>query len=560
MAITTDTLTATSKVVINAAASADDEALRKGEFDAAVDPLIAASHAKATGGSTNTISVAVDASTQAVTANARLKSGGYLASDTNGLYVDVASLAPAVKASIAAATTSAAGLMSATDKVKLDGLTQLTLGAGSGNAAAGNHSHSNATTSAAGFMSAQDKIDLAAAKAAIDGATVLSAADARAAIGAAIVQTASVTPIYAASQFTWNVRLTPNYGLHQGPSGVQLDFGTGALQAAPGNHAHSDYESRLAALEAIDHAAATGDATNSATVSVDGSQVITANVRLKTDGALAVDSDGVYADVGTGSTQVAAGNHTHSDYESRLAALEAVDHAILTKGDTNSISLSLAGAGGQTLTANARLKTNGGLAVDVDGIYADVGTGATQVAAGNHTHSAYESRLAALEAVDHAAASGANTNSITLTVNPSTQAISADLRLKSLGGLAIGADGVYMTLTGYAQTWAQNQTFEGRLMPGSAGLRFGSAPTEEMSFFGVTPVNQPSDSGQASFSPTLVAGDVAALSFSTTPTQAELNAFKAVAQKIETDLLKAAGLSLALRAAGVELGLIKGSA
>src|ERR1035441_6228394 len=54
-------------------------------------------------------------------------------------------------------------------------------------------------------------------------------------------------------------------------------------------------------------------------------QQVTAAVRLKASGALLEDADGVSVDIGTGSTQAAAGDHVHSD-----------EHAIATGASTSS--------------------------------------------------------------------------------------------------------------------------------------------------------------------------------------------------------------------------------
>lgn len=103
---------------------------------------------------------------------------------------------------------------------------------------------------------------------------------------------------------------------------------------------------------------------------VDG--VLSFGVVLKPSGGLVETEDGVAVDIGTASTQAAAGDHAHEEL-----------HDALTVAAGASVTLTL---DGQELSAEATVAEGGGLVLSDSGLAADVGTLAGQVAAGDHTH------------------------------------------------------------------------------------------------------------------------------------------------------------------------------
>jgi hypothetical protein len=159
--------------------------------------------------------------------------------------------------------------------------------------------------------------------------------------------------------------LLPNSGLVTG-TGVGVDFGTGANQAARGNHTHTDL-----------HPAVTLIPNNTIDTSL-ATQAIGLEVRLWPGAGLKAGPSGVGADVGTGSSQVAAGNHTHGQLHAAASSV-------------NSTSLRLSVDANQVISGGVILdpspsSNRGRLGVSANGLYVELGPSGTQAAAGNHVH------------------------------------------------------------------------------------------------------------------------------------------------------------------------------
>ncbi len=231
---------------------------------------------------------------------------GLLGTGANGLFVALgtgANVAAAGDHSHALATGVAHGFMSSTDKSKLDGLSALTLGTGASNAAAGNHGHTVATTEDPGFMSATMFDQLASAYSATSGG-VVSESGAVAAVGAALNDSNSIELVFSSDQITATLhRKTASLAAGEGLIGVDVGgvfvaLGSTAGTAAAGNHGHSN-----------------------ATISTAGFMSGTDKAKLDDLSAFTV---------GTGATDVAAGDHTHSS----LDTLSIVNQLTVGSGGT----------------------------------------------------------------------------------------------------------------------------------------------------------------------------------------------------------------------------------
>ncbi|TCR64704.1 hypothetical protein [Bosea sp. BK604] len=92
----------------------------------------------------------------------------------------------------------------------------------------------------------------------------------------------------------------------------------------------------------------------------------------------------------------------------------------------------------------------------------------------------------------------------------------------------------------------------------------GNSTATPIGFYGVTPVPQAGEAAQAAISLTIGAAVVGTAATQTTPygyaTQAQADALVARVNQLRTDMTAAFGLLLAIRAALVAVGLIKGSA
>ena len=182
--------------------------VRNQEFNAAVGPLAAASHAAA----------------QLINAD------GSLTITNNGQIFTLA-----VKAMSSASVAAGQGLLG------LDPMNGLfvVLGTGTNQAAAGNHTHPEATEETDGFMAAADKAKL-------DG--MLTATEivgsVLATVGAALQNTATITALFAGEEISFNVVLAEEFAAMEGQiinaqaGGLAVQLGTGANVAAAGNHTH----------------------------------------------------------------------------------------------------------------------------------------------------------------------------------------------------------------------------------------------------------------------------------------------------------------------------------
>jgi hypothetical protein len=194
-----------------------------------------------------------------------------------------------------------------------------------------------------------------------------------AAVHAAVTKadTNSVAITLTGQQVSADLRVS--YGLKINPSGVLCDFGTGENQVPRGNHTHDDL-----------HAAATGSATTTATVSTDSTQAISVSVKIDPAGNLTVGENGI----GVNSSAFAAADHAHTAASSTDPGfMSAADKAKLDNlsitGLTFATSASIAfDATGGTVTAE--LIPGAGLKLNVDGVPE---VDFTAVAAIAHTHS-----------------------------------------------------------------------------------------------------------------------------------------------------------------------------
>ncbi len=257
-----NTVTALQYVRIQSAPSDPNDAVRQVDLTAAIAG-IAASGAQSV---SDTDSVDLELVGNDVTAVVRLKSAalsatqGRIDSTADGLVARLgtgANEAAAGNHTHGNATPSVAGFLSAADKTKLDSLQVISLGSGASQAAAGNHVHTEATTSAAGFMSAQDKTDLDALLAVTAGGVQT------------VSDTATVDLAVAANDLTATVRLksaalaATEGRIDSTGDGLVARLGTGANEAAAGNHAHANATTGAAGfMSAADKTAHDNLATN----------------------------------------------------------------------------------------------------------------------------------------------------------------------------------------------------------------------------------------------------------------------------------------------------------
>jgi hypothetical protein len=97
------------------------------------------------------------------------------------------------------------------------------------------------------------------------------------------------------------LRLRSGSGMTVTPSGTGVDFGAGTNQAARGDHTHTLLHNPLTAANS-----------NSLALTVDANQVLSGTVRRKSGGAILEDANGIYVDLGSGTSQAARGDHTHA--------------------------------------------------------------------------------------------------------------------------------------------------------------------------------------------------------------------------------------------------------
>lgn len=157
-------------------------------------------------------------------------------------------------------------------------------------------------------------------------------------------------------------------------------------------------------------------------------------VRRKAAGGLQEDANGLYVDLGTASTQAARGDHTHGQLHDPVT--------LLSGSATLDVSLT-----GQQLGGEVKLDPAGGLTVLLSGVGANFGTGATQIARGNHTHAQL-----------HDEATVISTPALALGIS-ATQVLSGAVRVdlspaSGRGRVGIGVSGLFVHLGGTADTAA----------------------------------------------------------------------------------------------------------
>lgn len=148
---------------------------------------------------------------------------------------------------------------------------------------------------------------------------------------------------------------------------------------------------------------------------------VTFNVRLKTDGGLESDGDGVGVDFGSGVGGVARASHTHSQL-----------HDPMTVADTASVALAL---DGQELSASVVLDVNGGLEAGAGGVGLSFGSGVNDAARGNHGHAQLHDPVGVID-----------TASINLTMTGQTLTAAVRRDTAPTGGVPLGesASGLYV--------------------------------------------------------------------------------------------------------------------
>lgn len=206
-------------------------------------------------------------------------------------------------------------------------------------------------------------------------------------------------------------------GIEVNESGVRLKIGTNADQVAAGNHTHEGLD-KLHDPLTVEESGVTIQLT------LDG-QKLGAEVRKIGAGWKATNS-GLQLDIGTGSNQVAAGNHTHEGLHDAVTLAASDTIAGELTGQELTLEVRLLPEGGLSHEDSGlfvQLKTNGGLKRDLYGLYADVGTGANQVAAGNHTHEGLHDPLTVDE------------SGLSVRLALDGQRLSATVRLVDEGGL-----------------------------------------------------------------------------------------------------------------------------
>ncbi|HXP59142.1 MAG TPA: hypothetical protein VN829_01555 [Dongiaceae bacterium] len=163
------------------------------------------------------------------------------------------------------------------------------------------------------------------------------------------------------------IRLDPAGGLLHAAGGLAVDAGMVSL---PGHHhAASDVDD----LSNVVTALLLDVLVDSDTFQWVRDSGVAGQVRVKSQAGLTSSLAGLAVDFGIGPAQAATGDHTHTQL-----------HDPLTLGESRSLRFNLAG---QVLSAEVMLAEGGGLLAGDSGVAVDFGPGATQAAAGNHTHS-----------------------------------------------------------------------------------------------------------------------------------------------------------------------------
>lgn len=198
-------------------------------------------------------------------------------------------------------------------------------------------------------------------------------------------------------QLSLEVRLAQLSGLTVTASGLRINFGTGENEAARGNHTHDDL-----------HTPVTVSSTATLLLGIDANQVLSGVVRLDSNpgsdrAALSQGANGIYLALGTGANQAAAGNHGHTVATTLADGFMGTQHvalldllepllsgAQLITTSTPSLDLGY-DEDNRILSGIVRRDLNPGddravIGEGVSGLFIQLGTGANEVAAGDHTH------------------------------------------------------------------------------------------------------------------------------------------------------------------------------
>jgi len=184
-----------------------------------------------------------------------------------------------------------------------------------------------------------------------------------------------------------SVRLKANGGVLSGPEGLYLHSGIAAL--AGHLHSAADITNFYAATKAVNADLLDASDTVEWTIVGDSFKAV---VRLKANGGLQADAGGVSCVFGSGTNEVARGDHTHPQL-----------HNPVTAQASQTIEIEI---NDQVLSLELKLAPLGGLVVGPSGVGVDFGAGANQVARGNHTHAQL-----------HDPVTTGNTPSLTLGIN-----------------------------------------------------------------------------------------------------------------------------------------------
>lgn len=161
-----------------------------------------------------------------------------------------------------------------------------------------------------------------------------------------------------------------------------VDLGTGATQAAAGNHTHN-YENPL-----------TFTGTGTTSVSRNGNNIVINSTggevgndtQYSAGTALTLSGTKFNVNLGSGGHQAAPGNHSHN-YENPLSFIGAGNASVSRSGNVVTITASGGdGGGGSIYTAGTALTLSG------NQFNVSLGSGSNQAAPGNHTHN-YEKPL-----------------------------------------------------------------------------------------------------------------------------------------------------------------------
>jgi hypothetical protein len=230
------------------------------------------------------------------------------------------------------------------------------------------------------------------------------------------------------SNLTPSVRRKTNGGLLEDAGGIYLDLGSGPMQAAIGNHTHTQL-----------HDPVTLAASDTLLLELNG-QELNAEVWLADLGGLKVDS-GLAVDFGTGHNQAARGDHAHPGL------------GMITPANTFSLALGL--DENAVLSGVVRCDPNPGtgraaVSVGSNGLYLQLGTDPNTAAAGDHGHSvATEATAGFMSATDKASldalvAAGAVPSFAAPLVELAGQ-VSIPAAASGVNGYMAGADKAYLS-------------------------------------------------------------------------------------------------------------------